>query len=67
MEILNSTFELDRTLRRIKPDKHVRRLEPRNVPFVTDETDPAVIGPVLLDTCVYIDNAIDASRSGRGG
>lgn len=65
---MTSIFELDAALRRIKPDRQLRRLDVRSPPaLVSDDVDPATIGPVLLDTCVFIDNGhgtlpIGASR-----
>ena len=54
---MSSTFDLDLTLRRVRPEKQTKRLVVRDpVPFLPEGVVPADIGPVLLDTCVYIDN-----------
>ncbi len=60
MTNLTSIFDLDRTLRLVKPEKQTKRLRVRTpVRFVADDIVAAGIGPVLLDTCVYIDNGHD--------
>jgi predicted nucleic acid-binding protein len=54
---LTSAFDADRTLRRVRPDRHTRRLAARTPsPVLSDDVDPSSVGPVLLDTCVFIDN-----------
>jgi predicted nucleic acid-binding protein len=48
-------FDLDRTLRRVKPERHAAQLDRRpdaELTFVDDE--PLVGAPLLLDTCVYL-------------
>ena len=51
-----SGFDLDAMLRRIKPYKRRGALRRRaRLPFVSDDVSPADIGPVLLDTSVYLD------------
>jgi hypothetical protein len=53
---LKSTFDLDIALRRVKPAKRRAPLRRReSLSFVPDDVLPADIGPVLLDTCVYLD------------
>jgi predicted nucleic acid-binding protein len=53
---LRSISELDAALRRIKPEKRRVPLHRRDrLNFVPDDVVPARIGPVLLDTCVYLD------------
>jgi len=53
---LRSTFDLKAALRRVKPEKRTAPLRPREpFDFVTEDIDPAKVGPVLLDTCVYLD------------
>lgn len=50
------SFNLDGTLRRLKPEKRTGALTPRSdadLPFA--ETAPAAGAPLLLDTTVYID------------
>lgn len=52
-------FDLDGTLRRLKPEKRsgsFRRRKDASLPFVTEDT-PAT--PLLLDTTVYIDRLND--------
>lgn len=67
MGILTSTFDLDQTLRRVRPEKQTKRLAVRGtVPFLSDGVVPADIGPVLLDTCVYIDNGNARLPTGAG-
>jgi predicted nucleic acid-binding protein len=53
---LTSSFELDATLRKIKPEKRRRKLTRRADAHLTfvDRIDPGD-GPFLLDTCVYLD------------
>jgi len=49
-------FDLSETLRSLKPQKHTRTLERRadgDLPWVADE--PAIGGPLFLDTSVYLD------------
>jgi hypothetical protein len=49
-------FDLSETLRSLKPQKHTGTLERRgdeDLPWVTDE--PAIGGPLFLDTSVYLD------------
>jgi hypothetical protein len=49
-------FDLSETLRSLKPQKHVGTLERRpdeDLPWVADE--PAIGGPLFLDTSVYLD------------
>jgi predicted nucleic acid-binding protein len=48
-------FDLDRTLRRVKPERYAAQLDRRpgaELAFVDDETP--VGAPLLLDTCVYL-------------
>lgn len=53
---MTSTFDLETPLRRIRPDKRRKPLRRRDgLAFVSDDVVPAEIGPVLLDTCVYLD------------
>jgi predicted nucleic acid-binding protein len=53
---LRSTFDLETPLRRVKPSKRREPLRRRDgVHFVPDDVVPADVGPVLLDTCVYLD------------
>jgi predicted nucleic acid-binding protein len=50
-----TAFDLDRLLRRLKPERRIDRLERRpdeQLVFVEDE--PAAGPPLLLDTCVYL-------------
>lgn len=52
-------FDLDATLRRLKPGKSggpLKRRKEASLPFVTEET---ASGPLLLDTTVYIDRLKD--------
>lgn len=49
-------FDLSETLRSLKPQKYTRTLERRadeDLPWVADE--PAIGGPLFLDTSVYLD------------
>lgn len=49
-------FDLSETLRSLKPQKHTGTLERRgdeDLPWVSDE--PAIEGPLFLDTSVYLD------------
>ena len=49
-------FDLSETLRSLKPQKYTGTLERRvdeDLPWVADE--PAIGGPLFLDTCVYLD------------
>ena len=49
-------FDLSETLRSLKPQKHTGTLERRvdeDLPWVADE--PAIGGPLFLDTSVYLD------------
>lgn len=56
---MNSIFDTA-ALRRVRPDRHTARLQPRTpVPLLPDDLDPRTVGPVLLDTCVFIDNGHD--------
>lgn len=53
---MSSSSPLRRSLRRLKPDKHLSQLHPRlrsSLTFVESLTSPP--GDVLLDTTVYID------------
>lgn len=53
---MTSTFDLDAALRRVKPEKRREPLRRRDkLNFVPEDVAPAEIGPVLLDTCVYLD------------
>ena len=53
---MTSTFDLEPALRRIKPEKRNTPLRLRKpFRFVSEDVDPAVVGPVVLDTCVYLD------------
>ncbi len=53
---MRSTSELDAALRRIKPERRRGPLRRRDrLSFVPDDVVPARIGPVVLDTCVYLD------------
>jgi predicted nucleic acid-binding protein len=53
---LTSTSDLDGALRRLKPHKRRSPLRRRqNLAFLPDDVVPAEVGPVLLDTCVYLD------------
>ena len=53
-----STLDLRASLRRIKPDRWHEPLRRRAaLPFVTDDVRPADIGPIMLDSCVYLDAA----------
>jgi predicted nucleic acid-binding protein len=53
---LNSIFDLDAALRRVRPDRRRQRLAVRTpVALLPDDVDPLAVGPVLLDTCVFID------------
>jgi predicted nucleic acid-binding protein len=53
---LTSTFDLEAPLRRVKPTKRHEPLRRRDaLNFVPDDVVPGDIGPVLLDTCVYLD------------
>jgi hypothetical protein len=53
---LTSAFDTDAALRRVRPDRHKQRLVPRiPVRLLPDDLDARTIGPVLLDTCVFID------------
>jgi predicted nucleic acid-binding protein len=53
---LRSTFDLEAALRRVKPAKRRSPLRRRGgLNFVPDDVVPASVGPVLLDTCVYLD------------
>jgi predicted nucleic acid-binding protein len=57
---LTSAFDAEGALRRVRPDRHRQRLAPRRpVPLLPDDLDARNIGPVLLDTCVFIDNGHD--------
>lgn len=57
---LTSAFDTEAALRRVRPDRHRQRLAPRiPVPLLPDDLDARSIGPVLLDTCVFIDNGHD--------
>ena len=50
------TFDLETLLRRVKPAKRREPLRRRDrLHFVPDDVVPADVGPVLLDTCVYLD------------
>lgn len=53
---MRSTFDLETPLRRVKPAARREPLRRRDrLNFVLDEVVPADIGPILLDTCVYLD------------
>jgi hypothetical protein len=53
---LRSTFDLETPLRRVKPSKRTEPLHRRGgLHFVPDDVVPTDVGPVLLDTCVYLD------------
>jgi predicted nucleic acid-binding protein len=53
---LTSTFDLESLLRRVKPSKRTGPLRRRlGLHFVRDDIAPADVGPVFLDTCVYVD------------
>jgi predicted nucleic acid-binding protein len=53
---LKSTFDLDLALRRVKPAKRTAPLTRRDdLAVIGDDAAPSRIGPVLLDTCVYLD------------
>ncbi|MGH7033621.1 MAG: type II toxin-antitoxin system VapC family toxin [Stellaceae bacterium] len=53
---MRSTFDLEAALRRVKPAKRRKPLRRRGTfNFVQDDAVPANVGPVLLDTCVYLD------------
>jgi predicted nucleic acid-binding protein len=57
---LSSIFDLDAALRRVRPDRRLGRLTHRAaISYLPDDIDPTTIGPVLLDTCVFIDNGRD--------
>ncbi len=57
---MTSVFDTDAALRRVRPDRRTQRLVPRaHVPLLPDDVDPHMVGPVLLDTCVFIDNGHD--------
>ena len=57
---MTSAFDTEAALRRVRPDRHRQRLAPRlPVPLLPDDLDARSIGPVLLDTCVFIDNGHD--------
>lgn len=50
-------IDLARSLRRIKPEKWIGTLPPRNANELDFVEDAALFGPpLLLDTCVYLDN-----------
>ena len=54
---MTSIFDLDAALRRVRPERRTQRLiPPVPVALLPDDADPRSIGPVLLDTCVFIDN-----------
>jgi len=54
---LNSIFDLDAALRRVRPERRTQRLvAAAPIALLADDIDPRAIGPVLLDTCVFIDN-----------
>lgn len=54
---MTSIFDLDAALRRVRPERRVQCLTvPAPVALLPDNVDPAALGPVLLDTCVFIDN-----------
>lgn len=54
---LNLTFDLDVALRRVRPDRRRQPLTIRTpIALLADDADPQAIGPILLDTCVFIDN-----------
>lgn len=54
---MNSIFDLDAALRRVRPEHRTQRLAPPSpITLLPDDADPRSIGPVLLDTCVFIDN-----------
>jgi predicted nucleic acid-binding protein len=53
---LTSIFDLETPLRRVRPDKRRKPLRRRDgLAFVPDDIVPAEVGPILLDTCVYLD------------
>ncbi|HXZ00791.1 MAG TPA: hypothetical protein VEI03_12380 [Stellaceae bacterium] len=53
---MTSPLDLETPLRRVRPQKRRKPLRRRDgLAFVPDDVVPAEVGPVLLDTCVYLD------------